>query len=132
MHYYFNGNFSSYSNTEFFLIGLLILTPNGVVYQPLNVLSKCLIWNRETLYFKEKSILCSNYKLPRFDSEQSSRTDTRGTSECICVIFVSMSIRDIERVKKRALGKRTALVMISDRNHEVDLLIFQVQFSNGL
>lgn len=35
---------------EFFLIGLLILTPNGGAYQPLSVLSKCLIWNRETIF----------------------------------------------------------------------------------
>lgn len=39
-----------------------MLTPNGVAYQPLNVLSKCLIWNRKTVYFKEKQILCSSYK----------------------------------------------------------------------
>lgn len=56
MHYDFSGNFSSYSNTEFFPIGLLTLTPNGVAHQPLNVLSKCLIWNRETIYFKKKKV----------------------------------------------------------------------------
>lgn len=49
-----NENFSNYSNTEFFLIGLLILTPNGVASQPLNFLSKCLIWNRESVYFKQE------------------------------------------------------------------------------
>ena len=64
MHYYFSGNFCSDSSTEFFLIGLLILTPNGVVYQPLNVLSKCLIWNRETIYFKKKVFFVATINYP--------------------------------------------------------------------
>lgn len=97
---------------EFFLLGLLILTPNGVAYQPLNVLSKCLIWNRETIYFKKKGILCSNCNLSHFNSEQSSKCRC---VRCICVIFVYISVSDIEWWK-RALGKRPALATISDRN----------------
>ena len=49
-------------------------------------------------------------------------------SGSICILLVLV----IEWVKKRALEKRTALAMISDRNHYVDLFIFQVQFSGEM
>ena len=94
------------------------------------VLSKCIIWNRETVYFKEKSILCSKSKLsPVLTVNRKLQIITqRHVRLHLCII----SISDREWVKKRALGKRTALAMISDRNRYVDLFIFQVQFSGEM
>lgn len=93
------------------------------------VLSKCVIGNRETVYFKEKSILCSNSKLsPVLTVNRKLQITQKHVRLHLCII----SISDREWVKKRALGKRTALAMISDRNRYVDLFIFQVQFSGEM
>lgn len=82
------------------------------------------------VYFKKKSILCSNSKLsPVLTVNRQLQVITqRHVRFHLCII----SISDREWVKKRALEKRTALAMISDRNRYVDLFIFQVQFSGEM
>lgn len=129
MHYYFSGNFSSYSNQSSFLQGYWYWHQMEWLISLFYVLSKCIIWNREMVYFKKKSTLCSNSELsPVLTVNRKLQVITqRHVSFHLCI-----SISDREWVKKRALGKRTALAMISDRNRYVDLFIFQVQFSGEM